>query len=336
MKELPATLLSARSASTRSRPTSGGRAGRRTRAPRSRLCLDRGLGAGPLPRLLRAAVRVGRLRLESPMAQPHGHSRRRVPGDDLLPRLPDRRVPPSTGRPRSPRASPRCSASRARPREMLKRLEADGLVERGEQKEAILTAEGAERAERVVRKHRLIERFLTDFMGYTAAESHVHADELGDTFTDDMIERINVRLDRPTAARTAGRWTPSSSSGRTRSSFRSRSSPPVARPRSSGWPSTTAISCTGSTTKGSCRGRRVGPQGAARRGTAHDLVDGAGAADHGEGGGRDLRPRRPRPVSYGKLRALAPRSPVVRRCPRGRGDEETEGSHETRIELLPR
>jgi DtxR family Mn-dependent transcriptional regulator len=87
--------------------------------------------------------------------------------------------------------------SRASAGEMLKRLESDGLVERGEQKEAILTPEGAERARRVVRKHRIIERFLTDFMGYTAAESHVHADELGDTFTDDMIERINERLGQP-------------------------------------------------------------------------------------------------------------------------------------------
>jgi DtxR family Mn-dependent transcriptional regulator len=80
---------------------------------------------------------------------------------------------------------------------MLKRLEAEGLVERGEQKEAILTATGSERAKHVVRKHRIIERFLTDFMGYTASESHVHADELGDTFTDEMIERINVRLGYP-------------------------------------------------------------------------------------------------------------------------------------------
>ena len=87
--------------------------------------------------------------------------------------------------------------SRASAGEMLKRLEADGLVERGEQKEAILTPAGIERAERVVRKHRLIERFLTDFMGYTAAESHVHADELGDTFTDEMVERIAARLGNP-------------------------------------------------------------------------------------------------------------------------------------------
>ncbi|MFL5928570.1 MAG: metal-dependent transcriptional regulator [Gaiellaceae bacterium] len=87
--------------------------------------------------------------------------------------------------------------SRASAGEMLKRLEAEGLVERGERKEAILTPAGAERARKVVRKHRIIERLLTDFMGYTAGEAHVHADELGGTFSDEMIERIEERLGHP-------------------------------------------------------------------------------------------------------------------------------------------
>ena len=87
--------------------------------------------------------------------------------------------------------------SRASAGEMLKRLEAEGLVERGENKEALLTETGIERAERVVRKHRLIERMLTDFMGYTAAEAHVHADELGDTFSEDMVNRIEEKLGHP-------------------------------------------------------------------------------------------------------------------------------------------
>src|SRR6187431_2868629 len=87
--------------------------------------------------------------------------------------------------------------SRASAGEMLKRLEAEGLVERGEQKEAILTPKGRELAERVVRRPRLIERRLTDFVGYTPAESHVQADLLGDTFTDDMIDRIESRLGDP-------------------------------------------------------------------------------------------------------------------------------------------
>ncbi|MDQ3778165.1 MAG: metal-dependent transcriptional regulator [Actinomycetota bacterium] len=87
--------------------------------------------------------------------------------------------------------------SRASAGEMLKRLESDGLVRRGEHKEALLTKTGRARAEQVVRKHRIIERMLTDFMGYTPAESHVHADELGDTFSDEMIDRVAQRLGNP-------------------------------------------------------------------------------------------------------------------------------------------
>jgi DtxR family transcriptional regulator, Mn-dependent transcriptional regulator len=87
--------------------------------------------------------------------------------------------------------------SRASAGEMLKRLEGEGLIERGEHKEALLTASGRKRAEKVVRKHRLIERLLTDFMGYTPAEAHVQADLLGDTFTDDMVERIEEKLGHP-------------------------------------------------------------------------------------------------------------------------------------------
>ena len=87
-------------------------------------------------------------------------------------------------------------SSRASAGEMLKRLEAEGLIERGEHKEALLTPSGRARAEKVVRKHRLIERMLTDFMGYTAAEAHVHADDLGDgpctVLTHAVLDRLCV------------------------------------------------------------------------------------------------------------------------------------------------
>src|SRR5918994_7536928 len=106
--------------------------------------------------------------------------------------------PLSSGSPTlASRVAEMLGVSRASAGEMLKRLEAEGLIERGEQKEAVLTASGRVRAERVVRKHRIIERLLTDFMGYTAAEAHVFADELGDTFSDDMVERIDERLGNP-------------------------------------------------------------------------------------------------------------------------------------------
>src|SRR4051812_31936137 len=99
--------------------------------------------------------------------------------------------------PLASRVAEMLGVSRASAGEMLKRLQAEGLVERGEKKEAILTDAGRVRAEHVVRKHRIIERLLTDFMGYTPAESHVHADELGDTFNDDMIDRIEEKLGHP-------------------------------------------------------------------------------------------------------------------------------------------
>ena len=81
--------------------------------------------------------------------------------------------------------------------EMMKRLEAEGLIERGPRKGPLLTARGRVEAERIVRNHRIIERFLTDFMGYSAAESHVHADEMGDAFTDEMVGRLDTRLGHP-------------------------------------------------------------------------------------------------------------------------------------------
>jgi DtxR family Mn-dependent transcriptional regulator len=106
--------------------------------------------------------------------------------------------PQSSGSPTlASRVAEMLGVSRASAGEMLKRLEKEGLFRRGEHKEALLTPAGRKRAERVVRKHRIIERLLTDFMGYTAAEAHVHADELGDTFSDEMVDRIDARLGNP-------------------------------------------------------------------------------------------------------------------------------------------
>src|ERR1700719_4227959 len=104
--------------------------------------------------------------------------------------------------PLASRVAEMLGVSRASAGEMLKRLEAEGLIERGARKEALLTASGRERAERVVRKHRIIERLLTDFMGYTDYEAHERADELGDTFDDEMVARIDEKLGHPE------RWPP--------------------------------------------------------------------------------------------------------------------------------
>src|SRR3954451_471911 len=106
-------------------------------------------------------------------------------------------TPPSGNLPLASRVAEMLGVSRASAGEMLKRLEGDGLIERGTRKEALLTESGRERAEHVVRKHRIIERLLTDFMGYTGYEAHERADELGDTFSDEMVERIDEKLGHP-------------------------------------------------------------------------------------------------------------------------------------------
>jgi Mn-dependent DtxR family transcriptional regulator len=87
--------------------------------------------------------------------------------------------------------------SRAAVGEMLKRMGNEGLLKRDGGRELVFTKQGTQRAEQVVRSHRIIERFLTDFLGYSPAGAHEHADALGDAFTPDMIERMNERLGFP-------------------------------------------------------------------------------------------------------------------------------------------
>ncbi len=81
--------------------------------------------------------------------------------------------------------------------EMLKRLEADGMIERGRRRATVLTEKGRAKAEHHVRNHRIIERFLVDFMGYAPGDCHEQAEILGDTFTDDMVARLGEKLGNP-------------------------------------------------------------------------------------------------------------------------------------------
>ena len=97
----------------------------------------------------------------------------------------------------SARVAEMLQVSRPSVSEMMKRLEQEGLVERGERKRAILTDKGLAAAELVVRRHRIVECFLTQFLGYTPAEAHEQADVLGSTFTDEMTDRIAERLGNP-------------------------------------------------------------------------------------------------------------------------------------------
>src|SRR3954465_5212757 len=81
--------------------------------------------------------------------------------------------------------------------EMLKRLTAEGLLERGGGRELVLTPAGTTRAEQVGRRNRIVERFLTGFPGHDRAAAHEHAGRVGAAFTDDMVERLHEKLGFP-------------------------------------------------------------------------------------------------------------------------------------------
>lgn len=81
--------------------------------------------------------------------------------------------------------------------QMLGRLETEGLVERSDRKEVLLTAAGREAADRAVRRHRLLERFVTDFLGYAPADAYERARLLARSLDDETVERIAERLDSP-------------------------------------------------------------------------------------------------------------------------------------------
>ena len=74
--------------------------------------------------------------------------------------------------------------------EMIGRLERDGYITRGRDKAISFTASGREHAEGVVRRHRLIERFLTDVLGIPWDEVHEEAERLEHAMSPVLEERM--------------------------------------------------------------------------------------------------------------------------------------------------
>jgi DtxR family transcriptional regulator, iron-dependent repressor len=74
--------------------------------------------------------------------------------------------------------------------EMIGRLEQDGYVERREDKSLAFTADGLEHAQAIVRRHRLIERFLTDVLGVPWDEVHEEAERLEHAMSPVLEERM--------------------------------------------------------------------------------------------------------------------------------------------------
>jgi DtxR family Mn-dependent transcriptional regulator len=74
--------------------------------------------------------------------------------------------------------------------EMLGRLERDGYITRGSDRAITFTDSGEQHAEGIVRRHRLIERFLTDILGVPWDEVHEEAERLEHAMSPVLEQRM--------------------------------------------------------------------------------------------------------------------------------------------------
>ena len=81
---------------------------------------------------------------------------------------------------------------------MVKALSDAGLVEYSPRVGVQLTIRGRKLALHVLRRHRLIEQFLVEVLGYDWSEVHDEAEQLEHVISDLLLERIDLYLDHPT------------------------------------------------------------------------------------------------------------------------------------------
>ena len=94
------------------------------------------------------------------------------------------------------RIAERLGVSRPAVSEMIRKMETEGLVEID--RTVRLTEDGATLAERVVRRHRLAERLLTDILGLSWADAHQEAGRWEHVISDAVEAAIMRLLDDPT------------------------------------------------------------------------------------------------------------------------------------------
>ena len=80
---------------------------------------------------------------------------------------------------------------------MFVRLQEMGLVEYERYRGASLTRAGREEALRLIRRHRLIETFLLEHLGYSWREVHEEAERLEHAVSDGFTERLAEFLGHP-------------------------------------------------------------------------------------------------------------------------------------------
>lgn len=91
----------------------------------------------------------------------------------------------------------RLAVSSASVTNMFGRLQEMGLVEYERYRGASLTPRGLAEALRLVRRHRLIETFLMEHLGYSWQDVHAEAERLEHAVSDEFTERLAELLGHP-------------------------------------------------------------------------------------------------------------------------------------------
>jgi DtxR family transcriptional regulator, Mn-dependent transcriptional regulator len=81
---------------------------------------------------------------------------------------------------------------------MVKRLAEAGWVEHLRYRGVTLTDEGNREALRIVRRHRVLETYLSRRLGYSWDDVHAEAERLEHAASDDLIDRMAAALEHPT------------------------------------------------------------------------------------------------------------------------------------------
>jgi DtxR family transcriptional regulator, Mn-dependent transcriptional regulator len=79
----------------------------------------------------------------------------------------------------------------------LVRLKRDGWIDVGSDRSVTLTESGTATATSLVRRHRILERWLTDVLGFDWASADIEADRISSAISDAVVDQIDTTMGSP-------------------------------------------------------------------------------------------------------------------------------------------
>jgi DtxR family Mn-dependent transcriptional regulator len=79
----------------------------------------------------------------------------------------------------------------------LARMKRDGWIEIGSDRSVTLTEDGLATATGLVRRHRILERWLTDVLSFDWATADIEADRISSAISDAVVDQIDATMGSP-------------------------------------------------------------------------------------------------------------------------------------------